>query len=85
MQIEGQTAYMLFYERNGIDIKAYLPKFREPSTSSAESANSENLGASAAGGSAPAGSPAGRVHSAAVNGVTGQLDEQEESKKCRLM
>ncbi|KZS03438.1 Uncharacterized protein APZ42_033875 [Daphnia magna] len=41
-QIEGQTAYMLFFERDGIDMKAYLPKLREPSTSSAESANSES-------------------------------------------
>jgi len=40
-QIEGQTAYMLFYERDGIDMKAYLPKIREPSTSSAESAISD--------------------------------------------
>ena len=41
-QIEGQTAYMLFFERDGIDMKAYLPKLREPSTSSAESANSDS-------------------------------------------
>ena len=40
-QIEGQTAYMLFYERDGIDMKAYLPKIREPSTSSVESAISD--------------------------------------------
>lgn len=33
---------MLFFERDGIDMKAYLPKLREPSTSSAESANSES-------------------------------------------
>ena len=32
---------MLFYERDGIDMKAYLPKIREPSTSSAESAISD--------------------------------------------
>lgn len=32
---------MLFFERDGIDMKAYLPKLREPSTSSAESANSD--------------------------------------------
>lgn len=32
---------MLFYEREGIDMKAYLPKIREPSISSAESANSD--------------------------------------------
>lgn len=33
---------MLFFERDGIDMKAYLPKLREPSTSSAESASSES-------------------------------------------
>lgn len=33
---------MLFYERDGIDMKAYLPKLREPSTSSAESGISDN-------------------------------------------
>ena len=33
---------MLFFERDGIDMKAYLPKLREPSTSSAESANSDS-------------------------------------------
>jgi len=32
---------MLFYERDGIDMKAYLPKIREPSMSSVESAISD--------------------------------------------
>lgn len=39
---------MLFFERDGIDMKAYLPKLREPSTSSAESANSESASAKVA-------------------------------------
>lgn len=45
---------MLFFERDGINMKAYLPKLREPSTSSAESASSD--------------SPSARV-AAAVNGI----------------
>jgi hypothetical protein len=79
---------MLFYERNGIDMKAYLPKFREPSTSSAESANIDNTSASGAtsAGNGPIGASASnKLHSAAVNGLGVHPDEQEEGKKCRLM
>lgn len=39
---------MLFYERDGIDIQAYLPKLREPSVGSAESVHSDSTGKSVA-------------------------------------
>lgn len=91
-QIEGQTAYMLFYERDGIDIKAYLPKFREPSTSSAESANSDHNSNSAvtAGTVLTAGNPNSGKNSSSstANGqaaVAKEDDQDEGNKKCRLM
>lgn len=79
---------MLFYERDGIDMKAYLPKFREPSTSSAESANSDNVAAPATAtaiAAAVSSGSTGRAQLAAVNGLAVQSEEQEENRKCRLM
>ena len=85
---------MLFYERDGIDMKAYLPKFREPSTSSAESANSDNTSSSvlATNGANGGGGSKGLI-SSTQNTSNGQLitaardvdDQEEGSKKCSLM
>ena len=65
---------MLFYERDGIDIKAYLPKIREPSVSSAESANSEaTTGERMTNGGVSLSTGAG------ING------DDEDPKKCAIM
>lgn len=86
-QIEGQTAYMLFFERDAIDMKAYLPKIREPSVSSAESAATSSSDSSAlSSNQQPSATTVstGAVPPAAV--VPGAAsDEDEAGKKCVIM